>query len=185
MRAVLLLVTAVLAAGCTTPVPGTPSAAGPVPLPPRPREVRLDGVDPCSLLIPDQRAKLGLETAPIRSTSYVALFRGNVPTCTMIGFQPDAIGLGISTVTTVGVERWQENDLAVQTRETSVAGFPAVVATPTRFSTYCSVEVDVASGQLLDVQFSDGGRKPPLSQNELCRRGEQAAEAAMTTLTAR
>jgi len=32
VRAVLLLVTAVLAAGCTTPVPGTPSAAGPVPL---------------------------------------------------------------------------------------------------------------------------------------------------------
>jgi Protein of unknown function (DUF3558) len=103
----------------------------------------------------------------------------------MIGFRPDAIGVGISTVTTVGVERWQENDLAAQVRTTTIAGFPAVVATPTRFTTYCSVEVDVASGQLLDVQFTDGGRQPPLAQNELCRRGEQAAEAAMTTLSTR
>ena len=63
VRAVLLLVTAVLAAGCTTAVPGTPSAAGPPPLPPRPREVRLDGVDPCSLLTSEQRADLGFQSA--------------------------------------------------------------------------------------------------------------------------
>ena len=82
-----MLVTAVLTAGCTTAVEGTPSAQPPTPLPQRPQEVRLDGVDPCSLLTPEQRAELGLETAPRPSTSYVELFRGKVPTCTMLGFQ--------------------------------------------------------------------------------------------------
>jgi hypothetical protein len=182
VRTVLLLVTAVLAAGCTTAVEGTPSAAPPAPLPARPREVRLDGVDPCSLLTPAQRAALGLQTAPRNSTSYVELFRGSVSSCTMLGFKPDAVGIGISTVTTAGIERWQDNDIAAEVQPTSVADFPAVVAVPTRYTTYCSVEVDVATGQLLDVQFSDGGRHPPIRQDELCRRAEQVAEAAMSTL---
>ena len=177
-----MLVTAVLAAGCTAAVEGTPTAQPPAPLPQRPREVRLDGVDPCSLLTPEQRTELGLETAPRSSTSYVELFQGEVSSCTMLGFQPDAVGVGISTVTTAGIERWRETDLAARVQPTSVTDFPAVVAVPIRSTTYCSVEVDVAAGQLLDVQFNDGGRRPPVQQDELCRRAEQVAVAAMTTL---
>jgi hypothetical protein len=187
VRTVLLLVAAVAVAGCATaPEPGAPagpSSAGPAPQ--RPREVRLDGVDPCSLLTVDQRLTLGFETPPRRSTAHVELFRGNISTCTMIGFRPDAVGVGISTVTTVGIERWRESDVAARIRATSVVGFPAIVATPTQAETYCSIEIDVAGGQLLDVQFNDGGREPPLSQAELCRRGEQTAQAAMATLLSR
>jgi hypothetical protein len=182
VRLVLPLVACVLAAGCTTAVEGTPSAPTGVLLPPRPREVRLDGVDPCSLLTPEQRAELGLTSEPRASTSYVELFRGDVRTCTIRGRSPGSVLLGISVVTTVGIERWQEADVAAGTRPTSAAGFPALTASPQQLTDYCSVEVDVAEGQLLDVQFGAGGVRSPISQDELCRRAGQSAEAAMTTL---
>ena len=100
----------------------------------------------------------------------------------MSGFRPDAVTLSIGAVTTVGIERWQEGDLATNIRQTTIVGFPAIVAAPVRFSDYCSVEVDVAPGQLLDVQFGDGGSRPPLLQQELCHRASRSAEAALIAL---
>ena len=185
VRTVLMLVTAVLAAGCTTAVEGTPSAAPSAPLPARPREVRLDGVDPCSLLSPKQRTELGFTNKPSSSKPYVELFRGEVPTCTMSSSSDDPAVLGIGLVTSVGVERWVEGDLAAATTPDHVEGFPALVAAPSQSEAYCAVEVDVARGQLLDVQFLDAGRQPPLQQAELCFRARAAAEAAVKTLLAR
>ena len=42
--------------------------------------------------------------------------------------------------------------------------------------------IDVAPGQLVEVQAMDGGRKPPIPQEQLCRDAEEGANAAMTTL---
>jgi hypothetical protein len=93
--------------------------SGPVELPPRPREVRLNGVDPCSLLTEQQRAELGLDARPVFSQAPVGL------------------------------------------------------------TEYCSVVVEVAAGQLLDVQFRDGGRRPPIQ----CRRDvETIAGEAVNSL---
>ena len=185
MRLVLLLVACLVAAGCTTEVAGTPSAPTGLLLPPRPREVRLDGVDPCSLLTAEQRAGLGFTSTPAISKPYVALFRGDVPTCTMFSSSPGAVLLGVGTVTTAGIERWQDTSLAARVRPTAVAGFPAVIALPTQSGAYCSVEVDVAPGQLLDVQISDGGDSPPVTQEALCQRAGQTAEEMARTLLTR
>jgi len=183
VRLLLPLVACVLAAGCSAA--DTPPAPTAPPPPARPREVRLDGVDPCSLLTAEQRAGLGLTSEPHASTAYVELFRGNVRTCTMRGRSPDSVLLGISAVTTTGIERWKESDLVAQTRSTSVAGFPALAAVPPQLTDYCSVEVDVAAGQLLDVQFGGGSPQSPIPQDELCRRAVDAAAAAMATLVSR
>jgi hypothetical protein len=182
---VLLLVTAVLAAGCTTAVEGTPSAEPPAPLPARPREVRLDGVDPCSLLTLEQRNTLRLRSRPSPSKPYVKLFSSEVPTCTTYSSSPGAVVLGVGTVTTVGIERWHSSDLAVRLEPTTIADFPAVVAVPTRSAAYCSVEVDVAPGQLIDVQMLDGGDNPPVTQDELCQQAARAADEIMKTLLLR
>jgi hypothetical protein len=166
-------------------VPGTPSAADPTPLPPRPREVRLDGVDPCSVLTVEQRAALGYRGTASSSMPYVDLFGGEVPTCTMSSSSADPTILGVGIVTTVGIERWRERNLAAVVRSDSVAGFPAIVALPSQSKAYCAVEVDVAAGQLLDVQFLDAGHQPPIAQDELCSRAKRSAEAAVTTLLTR
>ena len=182
VRTVLLLVTAVLAAGCTTAVEGTPSAEPPPPLPARPREVRLDGVDPCSLLKADQRTALGFTRQPSSSQPYVELFHGIVPTCTMNSSSSAPTILGIGTVTSAGIERWRDSDVAATVSSTEVAGFPAVVAAPDQSDAYCAIGVDVAVGQLLDIQLLDAGHQPPLSQGELCARAQRSAEEAMKGL---
>ncbi|WP_345609768.1 DUF3558 domain-containing protein [Pseudonocardia adelaidensis] len=162
-------------------------AAHPTPpaveLPPRPREVRLDGVDPCSLLTDEQREKLGLDGRPVFSQAPVGLYRGaEVPSCTTGGFEPRAVTVGVSLVTSVGIERFTSGELAAELRPIEVRGFPALVAVPTRFTDYCTVVVDVAAGQLLDVQFATGGRQPPIPQPQLCRDAETVAGEVMATL---
>jgi len=173
---------AVIAAGCTTVVTGTPSAPPGVLLPPRPREVRLDGVDPCSLLTAEQRAVLGITSEPRPSRPYVDLFRGEVATCTMRGASPENVLLVSGAVTTAGVDRWREKDIAAEVRPTAIAGFPAVIAVPRQFTDYCHVEVDVAAGQLLDVQFGGGAADAVIPQAALCDRAQRAAEQMMITL---
>ena len=145
----------------------------------------MDGVDPCSLLTPEQRAELGLTSEPKTHKSTSSFFRGDVTACTIRGPYPDVVLLGVSTVTTAGIERWSEGDVAATLRPMSVAGFPAVVAKPDRFADYCNVEVDVAPSQLLDVQFGGGSAQAPISQDELCDRARRSAALMMETLLAR
>nr|WP_246106832.1 DUF3558 domain-containing protein [Pseudonocardia kunmingensis] len=180
-----------LASACSpeSPAPSAPPTStevrpdGVVELPPRPREVRLDGVNPCSLLTEGQRARLGLDGRPVLSQAPVGLYPGgDVVACDIRGFEPRAVAAGISLVTTVGVERFTSGDLAAEIRRTAIHGFPAVVAVPTRLTNYCTVIVDVAVGQLVDVQFRDGGRTPPIPQGQLCRDAEAVAADVMMTL---
>ena len=185
VRLLVLFVACLLTAGCTKVVEGTPSAPSGVLLPPRPREVRLDGVDPCSLLSPAQRAGLGITSEPSYSSSYEGLFHGEVPTCTMHTSGTTSTVLGIGTVTTVGIERWHDPTLRADVWPTTTANFPAGVAIPTQSKTYCSVEVDVAPGQLLDVQVQDGGNESVVPQSDLCERAERSATQMMTSLIAR
>jgi hypothetical protein len=128
---------------------------------------------------------LGFTSQPSYSKSYVALFRGDVPTCTIHSSGPNSVILGIGTVTTVGVERWQDPGLSAHVTTTAVGGFPAVMAIPQQSSSYCGVEVDVATGQLLDVQVLDGGDIPPVPQPDLCNRAERSAGEMIRTLLAR
>jgi hypothetical protein len=90
--------------------------------------------------------------------------------------------LGIGVVTTVGIERWRDGSLTASVRSSSIDGFPAVIAQPAQSVAYCAVEVDVAPGQLLDVQLFDAGQVPPLPQEELCLGAERAAREIIRTL---
>lgn len=166
----------VVVAGCTA-APSTP------PVPQRPREVRIDGVDPCTLLTEQQRKELGLDQRPAFGSAPAALYGGAViPQCSTRGFTPRAITVGVAIVTTTGIERFTSGKLDARVQNLQVRDFPAVVAVPTRFTEYCSVIIDVAPHQLLEVQFADGGRLPPIPQEQLCRDAEHAADAAMATL---
>ena len=56
--------------GCASPIPGTPvpvadESAAVVNLPPRPRVVPVDGIDPCTLLTEADRAELRLDRDPV------------------------------------------------------------------------------------------------------------------------
>ncbi|MBA3906002.1 MAG: DUF3558 domain-containing protein [Pseudonocardiales bacterium] len=187
MRGLVVLLIGGLAVACAAPVPVPPTpaattAAAPTSAPARPREIRLDGVDPCTLLTPAQRKSLGLAAT---SQPYTAGRPTPGSACSITGFEPRAINVGLTTATTVGITDITAPG-AVSDRLTPivVARFPAVISQP-RNPDLCFVDIDIATGQLLDVLFRDGGGAVPIPQDDLCRGAVDVASRAMTTLLAR
>jgi hypothetical protein len=180
-----VVVVLLLLAGCTI-LPGQPAPAAPAPAQPqRPRDVPIDGVDPCSLLTDEQRAELGLDGRPVLDRSPTNLYPGgDVPACVVRGFEPRAVWVGVNLVTTTGIERYTAGELLMDIRPAEVRGFPALTAVPRDFTEWCSVIVDIAPGQLIDVHFADGGRVPPVPQEQLCDDAAVVADRVMSTLLA-
>ncbi|MEV0678305.1 DUF3558 domain-containing protein [Actinosynnema sp. NPDC050436] len=150
-------------------------------LPPRPREVPLDGLDPCAVLSADQRAQLSLDQPP---SGYLEASFGNAKACTIrSGISGNVLRLALVTVE--GVEVWLSENAQVDARPTTVSGFPALTVRTPGIEDACTVEVDVARGQFLDVMFRDGGNKPQVKQDVLCQGAQRAAEAAVAALLQR
>jgi hypothetical protein len=186
VRGAVVVAIMLLLAGCTTiggqaEPASPPTSASPV----RPKDVRIDGVDPCSLLTEKQRAELGLDGGQRFDRRQTSLYPGgDVPYCTISGFEPRAVWTAVSLVATTGIERYAAGDLLVDVRPAEIQGFPALTAIPQRFTEWCSVVVDIAPGHLLDVQFADGGRVPPIPQEQLCDDAAVVADRVMDTLMA-
>lgn len=180
-------------AGCVRPpaepepsaAPTAPSPTAPSPtieLPPRPRDVPLDGLDPCSLLTP-HLAELALEDRePLLTVAATRIYGGESSLCTARGYEPRAISVGIDAVTIKGIERYTVEGVDADVSTIDIRGFPAVLVFQERRPQACTVIVDVAPGQLLDVQFRDGGRVPPIPLATLCTDAQLTAELAMDTL---
>jgi hypothetical protein len=185
VRGAVVVAIMLLLAGCTT-IGGQAEPASPPTStsPVRPTDLRIDGVDPCSLLTEQQRAELGLDGEPRFDDSPSLLFPGNVSMCVTSGFEPRAIVVSVGLVTTAGIEFISTGQLVADLDPTAVAGYPATAARPTQYTQFCNVFIDVAPGQLVDVQALDGGRKPPIPQEQLCQDAERAATAVMETLLA-
>jgi hypothetical protein len=184
VRGAVVVVVLLLLTGCTTISGQAGPAESPTTTPARPRDVRIDGVDPCTLLTEEQREELGLDGEPRFDNSPSLLFPGEVPMCVTSGFDPRAIAVSVGLVTTAGIDFITADRLAADLDQTTVAGFSAITTRPTRYTQFCNVFVDVAPGQLMDVQALDGGRKPPIPQDQLCLDAERAATEAMETLVA-
>jgi hypothetical protein len=174
--------------GCVRPPaapdpPATPTGPYPaIELPPRPRDVPLDGLDPCTLLKPHM-AELALEDRePLLTVAATRIYGGESSLCTARGYEPRAIGIGIDAVTIAGIERYTVEGVDATVEPVDVRGFPAVLVFQERLPQACTVIVDVAPGQLLGVQFRDGGRVPPIPLPTLCEDARRSAGLAMDTL---
>lgn len=189
-RWILLLATTAVLTGCSTVVQGEPTPvridggeAGP--LTTRPREIRLDDVNPCELLTGQQRTGLGLdEDLEQASTSELPIFAG--PTCTFIGFEPRNITTSIALATGNGLDALtQPGTVQDEIIRTAVAGYPAVFLRSRTFTDFCSANIDVADDQFLNIIVSDAGKNPPISYEQLCQDAAAVAESALATLEAR
>jgi hypothetical protein len=145
--------------------------------------VRIDGVDPCTLLTEEQRATLGLDAQPHLDVGPLPPYPGtDIPLCLFGGFRPRSVSLGVAVVQTTGVDLFLSGNLVADVRRTRASGFPALVAIAPRNTDFCSVVIDVAPGQAVDVNFRLYGRDAGAPVESLCQDAERAASAVMNTL---
>lgn len=141
----------------------------------RPREIKLDGKNPCELMTAEQLAAIAPTTAPRPDTS--STFKS--PNCS---FNADGAFWRITTVVTEGIDAWTSGKREGRPAEIQpITGFPAITVTLPTDQVLCNIAVDVANGQYLYTGFevSDGfADKFP----KPCDGARMVAEAAMQNL---
>ncbi|GLZ35647.1 hypothetical protein Lesp02_78340 [Lentzea sp. NBRC 105346] len=187
MKKTVLLLVFVLA-GCTDaperradeappPAPVTTTSSV-VKLPPRPKDIALDRLDPCQILDASQRKQLNLDNPP---SPYVEPSFGNAKACT-IRSNTSANVARLALVTASGVDVWLSDNAQVDRKISAINGYAAITVRTPDLDDVCNVEVDVAEGQFLDVMFRDGGNTPPTQQDHLCLGAMRVAEFALAGL---
>jgi Protein of unknown function (DUF3558) len=152
-----------------------------VAIPPRPRDIKLDGVDPCKLFTKAQldQIKVSRQRGSVQSEE---VFK-NAPVCQMDG-EDNKVFFDYEAwlVTTEGIEPWLSGKRNVDAKLVSVEGFPAAtykLRGTTHFA--CETAVSVANGQQLMIQFRPTNRDV-FTQDQMCQKSEQGASLAMRTL---
>jgi hypothetical protein len=193
--ALLVLVAGLALTGCTEADPGqavpagqnttgqAPSGSGQstVNIPPRPRDIALDGQDPCKLFSKAQLDQIKVNRQR-NITQTETTFKGS-PICAMDGSEGSAnFEYSLWLVTTEGIEPWLGGKRNADAKLVSVDGFPAAsykIRGTTTFN--CWTSVGVANNQQLMVEFRPSTRNA-FTQDQMCQKSEQAATFAMQTL---
>lgn len=196
----------VLAAGCTATTGGTatpggsagpsdtppgssdaPSASGSaeptVQVPPRPADLPLDGVEPCTLFTEAQLSQLGITDPPSPKTAGGEF---NGPACDLdIATLETFYGYEIVAITDEGIAPWLTGTRNVEARLAEVAGYPAATywfrGAEGNKTIDCATSVDVADGQQLMVT-ADNDSDRSFTLEQLCQMAEKAAGMAVQTL---
>lgn len=192
MRRLLVLLAALgVVAGCSTSVPGTPTPevapadASPgisgLNLPPRPRELKLDGRDPCASLTPTQLAELNLKMRGPSLPTDPAGPTGSF--CTGNGFDSRAVSVAIAYLANRGIESAIKNPEAHpgDIKPSRIAEFPSILTIRPEVNS-CVADIDVAPTQLIDIEYADLSNPPTLSPEQLCQGAAAIGEGVVATL---
>lgn len=177
---VLLLLSLTVAAGCSQPAADPPSSG---PFPPRPADLDINLIDPCSVVSAEQRKELGVDArdggmadvgvgAPSKACGWRNFDTG-------YGYNFQTIPTGADRALTVPGSTLQ-----------SVNGFGSVQNFPEEGSgpgipPTCQLTIDVNDGQAVRIQVessdtSDTGSPQALADS--CSRAQAFARDVMTTL---
>jgi hypothetical protein len=191
-RAAFILLSAVALmalAGCgggpqpPTAVPASPSPTEPNTslLPARPVQLRLDSVDPCTLLTNTQRSPLGVNPGSSSGENFGGPLQGKVCVWTSRATAPDneysgAVILNHGAEYALGTEPMRSVDGFAATTTTSMGSDP---------NFYCGLLVDVAAGQALSATYDNPAKDAPgMTRALACDKAQQLATALLSTLRA-
>jgi hypothetical protein len=186
-----VLSAALALAGCTQTSAGTPMPHDTVPASnepnptgsttstasssERPREINLEGKDPCGLIPQTDWPKFDIER-PGKPSEHPDF---KSPQCYYSG---DRAG-NVALVVTAGIEIWTEKTYNAEIKNVEpIDGFPTITVASNIDRRTCWAVVDVADGQFLMTTVSPNPNDP--SNPERCDLAYQMAESAMKTLVA-
>jgi len=197
-RLVATLLLVGLVAGCTTSEAGEPAPGGStgpsnsespsetssspsVDIPPPPKDLSLDGLDPCTLFTDAQKAQLEIDDARPGVAGGSTIYK-DMKNCALDRKTAEPFyGYDVVAVTNVDVSYWINQPHNVDAKLISIGGYPAAeFKTMGTEDADCAVALGVAKNQHLHVEFFPLAHD--VKQDELCRRSEQAAEMALQTL---
>ena len=171
---------------CGTDVAGKPTATG-TPTstsqqqgstPPRPAELKVDGVDACKLLTAAQMAEVKVATAA--PDQFESVDDKKQPGC----FYENGNNYSyiVLPATNKGIDYWLEGSGNVTAKPVDVTGYGAAEITFIGAEKVdCAVAVDVAEGQQLYVSYKPRVKKDE-SQQQMCANAKKAASLALETL---
>lgn len=185
-----------LVAGCQGIVPGAPSPAptkgssasttstAQTPssgLPQRPREIKLDGLNPCELWTPNQLSQLLVKADPVGGGSQEN--SAGYPVCTYrTPFQSDLdLGFSATAVLDLDATVFLGDSTRAETTVVDVVGFPAVQETSDpNDGSPCKLAVSTSPGQHLQIRAET--RPGEYSVEQACDITMKAATFAVQTL---
>jgi hypothetical protein len=192
-RLVVLFVLAAVLTGCSSTEPGTPTAGkqapktgtstGTAPVN-RPKAVDMKTLDPCSLITPEAKTKLGIRTvepgAPDKDYGEGSKGCGT-------SYEDRKATYSIDTIVNGGVDRLKRTEgKAYELTELKVAGYPAYLAKSKSGtgSPQCDIYIDANDEQLLLVSVTVAWGSTA-TVDAACERAKPLADAAGAVLAAK
>ena len=190
--AVPFLLAAVLT-GCSSTEQGSPSAGDKTGAAPttgtsaetapvnRPKAVDLKTLDPCALITPESKAKLGLGI--VEAGDPLPEYGEGSKRCNET-YEDHKYIANIHTLLNGGVDRLKQTTGEAKLTSVKIAGYPAYLTTRDSPGTAgaCEVYVDAHDGQLLLVTAVAGFGDKSATVDGACERAKALAEAAGTVL---
>lgn len=167
----------------TTTANASTKASSTTLFPPRPKEIKIDRLDPCMVFSPDQRTQLGLDREPQRASE--ALDAKSEPSCAYRRTRSEpTYGYVLTPIPREGADVWLREKRNADVNKITVEGYGAAevrLAGGEDRQGFCIVHVDVAEGQSLSTMFSSSSRGAFTGTQE-CAKAKEAAEMAMRSI---
>lgn len=157
----------------------SPSSAD---IPPPPKELSLDGLDPCTLLTDAQRSQLQVDQVTPDDGSDAGTIYQDMKACLFDKTAAEPFhSYDLVAVTDVDVSFWIDEKTNADAELISVDGYPAAKFHIKGGGTYdCAIALGVAKNQHLHVEMA--ALSDDLQGEQLCRGSEQVAKMALQTL---
>jgi hypothetical protein len=168
----------------STATTGSSTPSPTVTIPSRPRDLKLDGVEPCALFTDVQLGQLKIDEVR-KSTNNSTQYKGMLKCVLSVNKQKPYTNYSVTLATNEGIAPWLSGKRNVDAKLGSVAGYPAATYWIKGGSGHdidgCDTSVDVADGQQLMVDVNNDGQHS-YALEELCQMAEKAAGFAVQTL---
>jgi len=181
-----VVLAALILAGCTEQVNGSgggstetapPNTSSTGNKPQRPETYKVDGIDACKVLTPEQMQTLKVQRTVPDTNKMIGL---DIPLCNFATASAPRFTYTVGMVGSEGIDYLRSGGSNLDINDAQVAGFAALQTNLSGVTSECSYWIDVADGKMLLMEYRPATEKE--TREQMCQKAEQGAELALKTL---